>query len=351
MSRRSCTRAAAVAALAIAVTAQPAQAAAPGDLHSAPLPFLWSRSELLDVAADGSSAWVAGYQGAYCVPWVDHCGLYSSGNPVVRRWTGSAWKEYPLQGWSGQGQIGAVVTAPGETWIAGGTIGDSDYYDYLARFDGTAFQKIEKPSANTLDMLSTGPAGTWVAQIPPVGSSDPQLFRRTGSTWTPAALPADLRVNDVQARTATDVWTVGWNSTSTGGKTLAAAHFDGTTWTRVATPATDDEFVKVLPVAANDVYALTWNNLAHWNGTTWTLTPLPQSVDRGADLVRDASGDLWISKGHYPVVGNLLRYSNNTWHDISVPGTLITDVVVAPGTSTIWGVGRKDDNAAAVTNS
>jgi hypothetical protein len=350
MRRRSFARAAVVAALAAgSLTVQPARAAAPGDLHSVSLPFLWSRSELLDVAADGTGAWIAGFQGAYCVPWIDHCGLYSSGNPVVRRWTGSGWKEYPIQGWSGQGQIGAVSTSANETWIAGGTIADSDYYDYLARFDGTAFQKIAMPSSNTLNMLSTGPAGTWVAQIPSVGSGDPRLFHRTGSTWTPAAIPADMSVNDLQARTATDVWVVGWRQ-ATGGNAPAAAHFDGTTWSSVEAPVVNDEFLKVLPLAANDVWALSHKSLAHWNGTSWTLTPLPEAVDRGPDLARDGTGSLWVSRGHYPVEGTLLRYTNGSWQEVAVPeGTQITDV--ATSASTVWGVGRKGDQSSAVNNS
>jgi len=349
MRRRSFARAAVVGALAAgSLTAQPAHAA-PGDMHSASLPFLWSRSELLDVASDGTGAWVAGYQGAYCVVWVDHCGLYSSGNPVVRRWTGSTWKEHPIQGWSGQGQIGAVATGSGETWIAGGTIADADYYDYLARFDGSAFQKVDKPSGESLKMLSTGPAGTWVAQI--AAPNEPELFHRTGSTWTPAAIPDELNVADLQARTATDVWAVGRRQ-ATDGSAPAAAHFDGTTWSKVQAPDVSDEFLRVLPVAANDVWAITRKSLAHWNGTSWTLTPLPDPVDRGADLARDGSGNLWVARGHYPVKGTLLRYTNGSWQEVAVPaGTLITDVATTPSTSTVWGVGRKDDNAVAVNNS
>jgi hypothetical protein len=347
MRRRSFARAAVVAALAAgSLTAQPAHAA-PGDIHSVSLPFLWSRSELLDVAADGTGAWIAGLQGSYCVVWGDHCGLYSSGNPVVRRWTGTAWKEYPIQGWSGQGQIGAVATGAGETWIAGGTIADSDYYDYLARFDGTAFQKVDKPTNETLNMISTGPAGTWVAQI-----TEPRLFHRTGSTWTPAAIPTGMAVNDLQARTATDVWVVGWQRPDDGNSVPVAAHFDGTSWSKVPSPDVEDEFVKVLPVGANDVWAITRKSLAHWNGTAWTLNPLPDQVDRGADLARDASGNLWVARGHYPVNGTLLRYGNGSWQEVAVPsGTLVTDVAIAPGSSTVWGAGRKGDNAAAVNNS
>jgi hypothetical protein len=133
-----------------------------GAFTPVPLPFLWPTADLLDVAADGpGGVWIGGNQGAYCVMWWTTCGLRSDGNPVARRWDGTAWREYPLNGWTGQGRIQAIATSGGETWIGGAT-GSPGSSDYLARFDGTAFQEVEKPTGAGIDMISTGPAGTWV---------------------------------------------------------------------------------------------------------------------------------------------------------------------------------------------
>ncbi|MFD0689776.1 hypothetical protein [Actinomadura fibrosa] len=334
----------AVAAATVLLSAPATAHADEGALTSVSLPFLWPRAELDDVAADASGGvWVGGAQGAYCVAWVDHCALFSNGNPVLRRWEGSSWREYPLNGWTGQGQIGAITTSGGETWIAGGSIGSSGYHDYLARFDGTAFQRVDRPSEAHLNMISTGPAGTWVAQVTGAGDPAPRLQKRTGSTWTGYALPFAI-VSDLQARSATDAWAVGGSLTASG-TTPAVAHYDGTSWTSVTPPpvpaGSNDELVKVVPVGANDVWALTWKYLTHWNGTGWTLIPLPTGIARGGDLAVAANGTVWVAPANYGTSTPYL-YSAGSWRAATLPAGLnLYDITAVPGTSTIWGVAHK----------
>ncbi|MFB4308983.1 hypothetical protein [Actinomadura sp. GTD37] len=338
-------------ACAVAVTAAllsaPATAHADGDAFtSVPLPFLWPRAELQDVAADDSGGvWIGGAQGAYCVMWFDTCGLFSNGSPVVRRWNGSAWTEYSLKGWTGQGQIRSITSSGGETWVGGGTFGPSGSSDYLARFDGTAFQKVDKPTGVDLDVISTGPAGTWVSQIA-VGDGSPfRLHKRTGSTWTGYDLP--LRsASDLQALTATDAWAVGSRYGDSGeGTAPAIAHYDGSAWTSVTPPPTpadvDDSFVKVAPVGADDVWALTRKYLTHWNGADWTVVPLPDGLTSAGDLAVDGNGAPWVASSQ-DGAPSPYRYSGGTWHPAALPaGLAMHDITAMPGTSAIWGVAHK----------
>ncbi len=336
------------ALLALPVTAH----AAEGDVHSVSLPFFWPRAELDDVAPDGAGGvWIGGGQGAYCVAWIDYCALYSAGNPVVRRWTGTSWKEYPINGWTGNGLIARVVSGGGQTWIGGGAY-DSGYLDRLFVFDGSAFKKVDKPSTSAVSMLSTGPGGTWVAQAAYPDGTQPRLLKREGSTWTGRDLP-DIRtiVNDVQGTSASDVWAVGSRPSESGSGPWrpVVAHFDGTSWTMAPTPALPSDVTsigQVLPLGPDDVWAVAGYHLAHWDGDDWTVSPAPGPV---TDLAADGSGTLWAATP-YGEEARLYRLSGGAWQAVAVPaGTRLTDIT-ATGSSTIWGVGRANDAPVAVSN-
>lgn len=325
-------------------------------LRSVRLPFLWPQAWLRDVVADDAGgAWVTGAQGTYCVPFVNQCVLQSWGNPVVRRWTGTSWRGYPIQGWTGQGEIDKISSGGGETWIGGGKSFESSHSEFLARFDGSRFQKVDKPSNRRIDMISTGPAGTWVDQEEDGNDQAPRLQKRTGSTWTGVTLPGGMMfARDLQARTATDAWAVGGRPD--GSDILPAiAHYDGTSWTSVPPPPIPAErynpFLKVAPVGADDVWAITRKHLAHWDGAEWTVVPLPESLEQAFALAVDGSGTVWVAPGvSSPSVPH--RYSGGTWHAIAMPaGTKMVDIAVVPGATTLWGVARKGTDPVFLTNS
>ena len=89
---------------------------------------------------------------------------------------------------------------------------------------------------------ATGQADAWA-----VGSSSsdiqsaplaPLALRWNGTGWRSMTLPAPTgtALTGVDARTPSDVWAVGSTSGASGPQPYAA-HFDGTSWSRVATPA------------------------------------------------------------------------------------------------------------------
>ncbi|MFB4295169.1 hypothetical protein [Actinomadura sp. NTSP31] len=335
--------AAAVATAAVlASLPAPALAAAP-ELRTVSLPFLWPTARLHDVTADGTGGvWIGGVQGKYCLRWGDLCPVYYDGNPVVRRRVGSSWQEYPISGWTGQGEITRIVSGAGETWIAGTN-------SYMARFDGSAFQKVAGPTGSA-SVIATGPAGTFAEAW--VSDSVERLFKRTGDTWTPVDVPGVDSVADLQALTATDAWAVGYKDGLQ--QVPAVAHFDGTVWKNVPLPPVteNDWFRKVVPVAANDVWGITAKRLAHWNGTAWTYIAAPAGYPDLGDLTVDASGTPWVApEASAPPEDPPYRYSGGKWEKVTIPaGTEVYDLAAVPGG--VWGVGRQgDDNPAALNGS
>ncbi|MGW3773893.1 hypothetical protein [Actinomadura verrucosospora] len=332
-------------AVAIASLPAPAVAAAP-ELRPASLPFLWPTARLHDVTADGAGGvWVGGVQGKYCLHWGDLCPVYNDGNPVVRRWAGSSWKEYPINGWTGQGEIAQVASGAGETWIAGGLGASGRWSTYVARFDGSAFQKVAAP-AKYVTMLATGPAGTFAGTWDLESGNG--LFKRTGDTWTAVDVPGLDYVADLQALNSSDAWAVGYKDGVQ--QVPAAAHFDGAVWKNVPPPAVNDWFRKVVPVAANDVWGITAKRLAHWNGTAWTYIAPPAGYPDLGDLTVDASGTPWVApEASAPPEKPPYRYSGGQWEPVTIPaGTAVYDLAAVPGG--IWGVGRQGEDDPAALN-
>lgn len=82
-----------------------------------------------------------------------------------------------------------------------------------------------------LEVLSAD--NLWVAAFDGIKHYD-------GKRWTLAKLPgadANLHLNDVEANNPTDIWAVGHREDPEFRRRPVAFHFDGHTWTQVATPA------------------------------------------------------------------------------------------------------------------
>ncbi|MCP2342485.1 hypothetical protein [Actinomadura rupiterrae] len=326
------------AASAVLVPASAAQAAAPAALKDLPLPFLWPGARVFSVAAvSDTEAWVAGGQG--------HVGD-NTGNPVVRRRVGSEWKEYPLEGWSGNGDIAQVAAYGGEVWAWGVQDGKRLY---LARFDGTAFRPVVPPAEVAYaewTRLWAGPAGVWI-QIEVQGEGNellPSLFRRVGNGWKADPLAGQLQdgLQDLQARSGTEAWTGScrYNTTTQRLESLAL-RWNGSTWTALPPLPTDYCVSSVAPAADGTVWALTWNTLYRWNGTAWTAAPSGPFNRDGQKVRLDAGGNPLVVVDYAEKLDPTppLRYANGTWQAFTTPvETWTNDLSVAPS-GRIWVAG------------
>ncbi|NEA22226.1 hypothetical protein [Actinomadura bangladeshensis] len=216
----------------------------------------------------------------------------------------------------------------------------------MARFDGSAFQKVAIPDG-AIGMLATGPAGTFISHW----DLDPgqRLLKRTGDGWTAVTVPGIDNVEDVQGISATDAWAVGSRQDLQIGSIPAVAHFDGVAWTSVPLPpGTGNEwFLKVVPVAGDNVWAITQKHLAHWNGSAWTLIAAPSELADLADLTVDASGIPWVAPAEAAESSQTpYRYRDGNWEMVALPdGAEVHDLAAVPGG--VWGVGRQGDGPAA----
>jgi hypothetical protein len=110
-----------------------------------------------------------------------------------------------------------------------------------------------------------------------------------GTAWsqtpTPNIFRVDEKLNAVSASSATDVWAVG-SQNMTGFKHTdpIAAHYDGTGWTIVPTPATTGGSKSILfgvaDLSSTNAWAVGRSEgnralIEHWNGTAWSIVTAP----------------------------------------------------------------------------
>jgi hypothetical protein len=122
--------------------------------------------------------------------------------------------------------------------------------------------------------------------------------------WTvvPSVDPVttENQLTAVSARTATDAWAVGFyrGPNRHDGRVMLAERWDGTRWAQVATPNVrffDEKLLAVDASGANEAWAVGSTNqtgfattnpiAAHWDGTQWTIVPTPASTGTSKSIL------------------------------------------------------------------
>jgi putative cell wall-binding protein len=191
-----------------------------------------------------------------------------------------------------------------------------------------------------------GPGHAAVTGVCPTGWS---------TVATPAVAPSGRELlQDVTAIADDDVWAVGWQqATSDDWLAPLTEHWNGSTWTRVASPnpgaGTHSQLTKVDASGPSDVWAagaadVGWTQ--HWNGSAWTVAPLPATTAVN-DLAAAGPGQAWavgtMIVGNQPV-GVVLHWNGSAWAPAitAAPDATFFSAVAASGPNDVWIVGEND---------
>ncbi len=168
-----------------------------------------------------------------------------------------------------------------DVWVGGTGI--------LAHFDGTAWR-----NDYTADTI-TGFHGRSATDLWAIGYSG-TAYHFDGSAWSQTATGTSS-LYAIFAVSPTDVWAVGARPTTTSGP--AMSHYDGTSWTVYASPATWQNLNGLWGTSGTEVYAVGHQDiLLRWNGTSWGEIAVPAGVATTVGFTRvtgDASGRLFFS--------------------------------------------------------
>jgi hypothetical protein len=244
-------------------------------------------------AAGPDDVWAAGYKND-----VDGAGIYVGTHCVVLHWDGAEWTEatIPLPGGGSSvhqqasgDEIHAIeVVSADDVWVVGSWFeflpSDAVVRTPLAmHWDGSSFTVTDVPMVYPgRRHVLTGVAAAAPDDVWAVGSAggDALLYHHDGRSWShvPLSLPSGRNgFHDVAVIASDDAWITGTTSDFAAGTSdTLIHHWDGTSWTRVPSPAGGGRFAAW---GADDV--LTTGGLggiAHWDGTSWTAQPEPQFI-------------------------------------------------------------------------
>jgi len=196
-----------------------------------------STAALYDVAAiSASNVWAVGYRGT------------SGLETLIEHYNGSIWSEVPAAGGS-SGYLSSVsATGPNDVWAVGGT----DSGNVIQHYDGTAWTIVPSPqpgSGSNLDSVDAlSPTNAWAVGTKSGFGAQESTFTLhwNGSTWSEVASPnpsnsGDARnvLGSVVAIAKNNVWAVGTyenNQTNFHQDRTLTMHWDGSSWTIVASP-------------------------------------------------------------------------------------------------------------------
>src|SRR6185437_13535469 len=167
--------------------------------------------------------------------------------------------------------------------------------------------------------------------------------------WTvvPSVNPSATTLNAVSARTATDAWAVGQfpGAGEDAGSQIFAERWNGTQWQQVPTTNIVRQDERLLGVSAsgpndawavgntNSISAASHNTLAaHWNGTAWTIVPTPAAASVANAVLSRISAvsatDIWavgtttVIQGTSVVRFTLaMHYNGTAWSIVKTANT------------------------------
>jgi hypothetical protein len=282
-------------------SAAPATACVP-DWSLAHLPNDGANTSLYGSAASSSmDVWAVGsfYNGRTDLPR----GLH---------WNGSTWRVTPSPRIGSSYLQEAVALSASDAWAVGYSIPGSVGQTLAEHWDGTSWTVVTSPSpgaiANYLvDVAAVSADDVWAVgyEINAQGVYRTLIEHWDGTTWSvvasPNVGPKDNLLQGVSAVSANDVWAVGSWTTSTGATKALAEHWDGLRWSVVSSPspsAVSNALNGVVALSSTDVwaggssYSGTDNVtlIEHWNGTSWSQVFTPNVANSGNVITSVAAG-------------------------------------------------------------
>jgi hypothetical protein len=209
-------------------------------------------------------------------------------NTLVEHWNGTAWSLVPAPAASASILRGVAAVSANDIWAVGngGSSGSATLATLIEHWNGSAWSKVPSPNAAVLNYL-----------------------------------------RGVSAVSANNVWAVGDSIKSTTDGVSAYSplieHWNGTSWTIVPSPKIgkgSNSLAAVAARSANDVWAVGFYDditgdipirrtlIEHWNGTAWTIFPSPNL----------GTGDNWLTSVVAPA-GTTQVFASGT----SAAGTLV----------------------------
>jgi hypothetical protein len=301
---------------------------------------------------------------------------------LIEHWNGSTWSVVysPNSGQGANVLKGVAAVSSSDVWAVGystNTIGGTRG-TLVEHWSGTGTNWEEVSSQNLCchDNILTGVAAVAANNIWVVGYDyDSTLTAQTlVEHWTqssgqfvivtsPNVGTHDNFLQAVSARSATDIWAVGYYVNNSSTDQALIEHWDGTSWSVVPAPTLANNHLLngVAAIGMNNVWAVGFqldNSNTHrtlierWNGSVWSIVSSPNqgALDNDLNAISAAAAnDVW-AVGNHLNTSNALRtlvehWDGTSWSVVTTPAVDNADDVVLMGVdalsnTNVWGVGN-----------
>jgi hypothetical protein len=294
--------------------------------------------------------------------------------PLTEHWNGSAWSVVPSPSGSTRANgLQAVSGAVGsDVWAVGYTLTDAGYRTLIERWNGSAWRLVSSPSPGTTDnglVAAAAPDRThvWAAgyRTSSPGSTRILVERWNGTSWRVVSTPdpgsTEDAILDLSARSAQNVWAVGYQKSAAGYRSLVE-HWDGTAWSVVAAPnpGSTDTVLTGVHASASGVWAVGYANSGGVDrpialrrvGGTWAVT-VPATTGSADAVLRDvtatSTGTVWAVGARFDT-GSMFwrtlveRWQNGAWSVVPSPNPTtwndeLLEIDGRSDASRLWAVG------------
>ena len=255
----------------------------------------------------------------------------------------------------------AAISPTDVVAVGSGTLANGDTGALIETFNGTTWSAATVPAEST--GVLNGVAASSSSNVFAVGDTlsngvfTPLVEFFNGTTWSVQATPTLAsngsgddtagggELNSVTVISPTDVWAVGGLGNGRGGQLIE--HFNGTSWSVVASPVSGDGTLDSISAAnANDIFAVGNSGEEHpgastlqFNGTTWSAVANGPSGTHSVDAI--SATDVWAVGGAGVTGAAVWNFNGTAWTEVA---TLDGQLTAVSGSSAndVYVVGEGD---------
>ncbi len=297
---------------------------------------------------------------------------------LIEHWNGSSWSVVaspnPGTGPNGNALKAVAAVSVNDVWAVGFASGVGALIEH---WNGSRWSVVANPGNGVLSALTVVSANDIWAVGDDGGPTKTLIMHWNGTRWSVVASPSPSTyynsLSGVTAVSVNNVWAVGYASSSTNGYQTLVEHWNGSSWSVVASPnmgSTHDYLSRVTAISANDIWAVggyfTLDSVGqtlieHWNGTSWSIVASPTSGTLAAlsGVAAVSASNVWaVGYTSNSTTGSsfqtlIMHWNGTRWSVVASPnpGTYDTLSAVAhvPGTYNLWAVGNKESTPSAPT--
>ena len=308
--------------------------------------------------------------------------------PLIQHWNGIRWQTIASGAPSDARLMAIAGTRADDLWAAGYTDSNGQGHSTVVHWDGHKWQRSAVPQTGErgsmlLGLTATSPTDVWaVGRYTSLndGLLHPLILHWNGNQWSRSGttdLPPSIgSLHAVVALAADNVWAVGSTQTQiqlttlgrqypVSGSASYIVHWDGTRWTRVASPNpgyAENELLSVVAGAGGQLWALgSYSNDAsgnrastlalRWKGGAWERVPSPDGNPQSSNSLNSAvvvgPNDVWAVGEHrgtngFGVRALILHWDGSTWSLVPRPepqsNQSLNGITTIPGQG-LWAVG------------